>query len=451
MQGSVKTVLTATLALLAAGATAAGARAQDWPNWRGPQFNGSAAPGAKDLPVKFSPKEGVKWAADMPGPSAATPIVYGDSVFVSSTDLKAETLAAFCLDRKTGKVKWRQDVGTGYMPGGEGNKIRRDERSDYASPSPVTDGKRVVFFYGNGDLVAFDMAGKKLWQRNLQKDYGDFAFQWTFSSSPQLYGGKLYMQILQRDRPIRGVGKSDAPSFLLALDPATGKELWRQDRPSPAVMESREAFTTPIPHEYGGRRELLVAGGDVVTGHDPETGKELWRWGTWNEDHRQGSWRLVPSPVAGEGIVLVCAPKRAPVYATKPGGAPGAAATLAWKSEDRGVVSSDVPTPLFYNGKFFVLSDVRRAISCVEPKTGAVLWTTDIPRRQMCWGSPTGADGKVYLMSLDGEVFVFDAAKGGVLGENPMDEQGADLRSSIAVAHGNLFVRTNGKLYCIGK
>ena len=445
----VKTTLTiAVAALLLSGAGALpAARAQDWPNWRGPQFNGSA-PGAKNLPVKFSPTEGVKWAADMPGPSAATPAIYGDRVFVSSTDLKAETLVAICLDRATGKERWRHAVGTGYMSGGEGNKIRRDERSNYASPSPVTDGKRVVFFYGNGDLAAFDLDGKKLWQRNLQQDYGDFAFQWTFSSSPQLYNGKLYLQILQRDRPIRG--KADAPSFLLALDPATGKEFWRQERPSPAVMESREAFTTPIPHEHGGRKELLIAGGDVVTGHDPETGKELWRWGTWNEDHRQGSWRLVPSPVAGDGIVLVCAPKRAPVYATKPGVGETKAA-LAWKSEDRSAVSSDVPTPLFYEGKFYVLSDVRRALSCVEPKTGAVLWTAQIPGRQMCWGSPTGADGKIYLLNLDGVVFVYDAAKGDLLAENRMAEDGDDLRSSIAVAHGNLFLRTNSKLFCIGK
>jgi outer membrane protein assembly factor BamB len=443
MRNHAKRVLIAAALMLAGAHTAT---AQDWPNWRGPRFDGSTQ--AKGLPVTFSPTKGVKWAAPLPGPSAGTPIVYGDNVFVSSVDTKQEALVALCLDRKTGTVKWRHAVGTGYTAGGEGNKVQQDERSNYASPSPVTDGKRVVFFYGNGDLAAFDLAGVKLWQRNLQKDYGDFSFQWTFSSSPQLYNGKLYMQILQRDRPVGQRGRAGAPSFLLALDPATGKELWRSERPSTAVMESREAFSTPIPREHGGRKELLIAGGDFVTGHDPETGKELWRWGTWNEGHRQGSWRLVPSPVAGEGLVLVCAPKRAPVYAAKPGD--GTAATLAWKSEERSAVSSDVPTPLFYQGKFYVLSDVRRALSCVEPKTGEVLWTTDIPNRQMCWASPTGADGRVYLLGLNGEVFVMDAASGNVLASNPMAADGDDIRSSIAVAHGNLFIRTNDKLYCVG-
>lgn len=440
-------VLLAALVLQTAGV----AQAQDWPNWRGPNFSGSSP--ASGLPVTFSPTKNVKWAASLPGPSAATPIVFGESVFVSSVDSKNETLVALCLDRKTGKVKWQHTVGSGYQPaGGEGNKVQLDDRSNYASPSPVTDGKRVIFFFGNGDLAAFSMDGTKVWQRNIQKEYGDFAFQWTFSSSPLLYDGKLYLQILQRDRPVGERGKPDAPSFLLALQPDTGKEIWRQVRPSTAVMESREAFSTPIPHQgASGRKEIIIAGGDFVTGHDAATGKELWRWGTWNADHRQASWRLVPTPVVGGGVVLVCAPKRQPVYAARlTGDAAAGTSRLAWKSEERSPVSSDVPTPLYYKDKFYVLSDVRRSISCVEPKTGEVVWTVPVPGRAICWASPTGADGKIYLMNLNGDVFVMEAATGKLLGENQMDTEGADLRSSIAAAHGNLFIRTKDKLYCIG-
>jgi outer membrane protein assembly factor BamB len=370
--GIYSTVLTWFVALAALTLQMAGAarvaQAQDWPNWRGPNFSGSTTAGS--LPVAFSPTKNVRWAADLPGPSAATPIIYGESVFVSSVDDKNETLVALCLDRKTGKVKWQHAVSSGYQPaGGEGDKVRMDSRSNYASPSPVTDGKRVVFFFGNGDLAAFDMTGKKLWQRNIQKEYGDFAFQWTFSSSPQLYGGRLYLQVLQRNQPVGDRGKPDAQSFLLALQPDTGTELWRHVRPSTAVLESLEAFTTPIPHQRSdGRKEIIIAGGDFVTGHDPETGKELWRWGTWNAGHRETSWRLVPSPVVGGDVVLVCAPKRQPVYAARLSGSGGmGTVSLAWKSEERSPVSSDVPTPLFYKEKFYVLSDVRKAISCVEP------------------------------------------------------------------------------------
>ena len=423
---------------------------QDWPNWRGPNFDGSAD--ATGLPVEFSPTRGVKWAATLPGPSAATPIIQGDSVFVTAADFKGKRLLALCLDRTSGAIRWQHAVGSGYRPAGEGNDLQLDDRSNYASPSPVTDGKRVIFFFGNGDLAAFARDGRKLWQRNVQKDYGDFAFQWTFSSSPQLWNNRLYLQILQRDRPVGPRGKADAPSFLLALNPDTGQELWRSPRASRAVMESRESYGTPIPAVRNGRTELIVTGGDIVSGHDPATGKELWRWGTWNEGHREGFWRLVPSPVVGGDVVLVCAPKRQPVYAAKLGGSGDLGPSgLAWKSEERSPVSSDVPTPLFYRGKFYVLSDVRKALSCVDPKSGKVEWSVTMPGREMCWGSPTGADGKIYAINLNGDVFVLDAASGKTLAENPMGADGADIRASVAVAHGNLFVRTHEKLYCVGK
>jgi outer membrane protein assembly factor BamB len=311
----------------------------------------------------------------------------------------------------------------------------------------------VVFFYGNGDLVCFTLSGKKLWARNIQKDYGDFAFQWTFSSTPQLYGGKVYVQVLQRNQPAAGGrGKQGAESFLMALDPSTGKSLWKHVRNTDAKMESRESYGTPIPYQVNGRTELLISGGDIVTGHDPNSGAELWRWGTFNPEHREIWWRQVPSAVAGGGVVLACAPKRAPVYAVK-AGLSGDISTsgLAWKSEERSPLTSDVPTPLFYQGKFFILSDVRKAISCVEPGTGRSIWSTDIPGTPMCWGSPTGADGKIYFINLHGEVFVVDSVSGKLLAANQMAEDEQEIRSTIAVAHGNLFIRTNTKLFCVGR
>jgi outer membrane protein assembly factor BamB len=423
--------------------------AQNWANWRGPNYNGSTD--GKNLPVKFSPKENVKWSVELPGPSAATPIIWDDRVFVSSTDTKAQALVGLCFDRNTGALRWRQVVGTGYRSGGEGTALQLDSMSNYASPSPVTDGKRVYFFFGNGDLACFDMDGRKIWQRNIQKDYGDFAFQWTFGSSPQLFGGKLYMQILQRNQAVGNRGKDGADSFLLALNPETGKELWRRSRPTPARMESREAYSTPIPFRHNGRTELLITGGDMVSGHDPATGKELWRWGTWNEAHREVWWRLVPSPVAGGGVVLACAPKRMPVYAAKCGGNGDLGpAGLAWKSEDRSALTSDVPTPLFYRGKFYILSDVKKALSCVDPANGNILWSIPTPSTEMCWTSPTGADGKIYFMSLKGEVYVVDAANGKLLATNVMAEDEKGLSASMPVAHGDLYVRTATRLYCIG-
>jgi outer membrane protein assembly factor BamB len=415
------------------------ARAENWPQWRGPHFDGSTD--EKGLPSKWS-KESAQWSAAMPGPSAGTPAIWDDLVFVTTADNETRTLHALCLDRKTGKLLWSNKVSEG---------LQRDEKSNFASPSPVAGADRVFFFYGNGALASFDHAGKELWSRNIAKDYGDFAFQWTFSASPTLYGGKLYLQVLQRNTPVNGRGSADGPidSFLLALDPATGKTLWRQVRPSDAVGESHEAYTTPIPFDYQGRKEILIAGGDCLTAHDPETGAELWRWATY-DPMKISHWRLVPSPVAGGGVALVCAPKGDPVYAIKPGSGVLSDSAIAWKSEKR-VISSDVPTPLFYEGDFFILSEGKKSLSRVEPDTGTVKWTRELPGFRKFEASPTAADGKIYAMDFAGTVVALDAAKGEILGTMAMGEDGDDMtRSSIAISHGQLFIRTNHKLFCVG-
>jgi len=133
--------------------------AEDWMQWRGPNFNGSSS--EKGLPVKFGPEDGVAWSVPMTGASASTPIVAGNRVFLAAADTEAQSLHAVCLDRLTGKTLWQHKVADGS---------KRDDRSNYSSPSPVTDGKMVVFFFGNGDLLAFDVEGKQLWSRNIQQN-----------------------------------------------------------------------------------------------------------------------------------------------------------------------------------------------------------------------------------------------------------------------------------------
>ena len=417
--------------------------AENWPQWRGPSFNGSST--EKNLPVRFSKSDGVKWSAPMPGPSAATPIIWGDRVFVSSTDATKKSLVALCLDRRNGKIIWQHEVSPDFA---------QDDKSNYASPSPVTDGQRVFFFYGNGELVAFDLDGKKQWSRNIQKDYGTFAFQWTFSSSPTLTDGKLVLQVLQRNESVHRKEKANGPieSYLLALNPETGKEIWRTIRPSEARSESLEAFSTPIPFDHGQRKELLVVGGDCITGHDIVTGRELWRWGTWNPT-RITHWRLVPSPVAGDGVVLACAPKQEPIFALKAGASGNLDdSAVLWKSKDRSV-SADVATPLFYKNRFYILNGNRKKISCVEPKDGKIVWTGELDSRGADFeASPTAGDGKIYFMNHRGEVFVLEAGEQFKLLHKAAlgDEGDTHLRASIPLSQGNLFVRTGRQLYCIG-
>ena len=421
--------------------------AENWPHWRGPNYDGSSK--EKNLPSEFSKTQNVKWTTTLPGPSAGTPIIWEDHIFVSSTDEKTKSLHALGLDRKTGKILWDHEVGVGF---------KQDEQSNFASPSPVTDGKLAIFLYGNGEMAAFDFGGKKLWARSLQKDYGQFAYQWTYGASPTLHEGKLFVQVLQRNEPVHGRGRKDGPieSFLLALDPQTGKNLWKHNRPSEARMEAHEAYSTPIPFKHDGRTEMLVVGGDSITGHSPKDGTELWRWGTWNPE-RITHWRLVPSPVVGEGVVLACAPKGTPIFAFK-AGAKGNQddSVLAWKSEDK-AISSDVATPLYYKGRFYVLKGEQRppAISRVEPKTGKVEWTGELDPRVKIEASPTAGDDKIYFQNFKGDVFVVAAGEQfKLLNTIPMGDEGDEqlrLRSSVAIAHGALFIRTGRKLYCVAK
>ncbi len=442
-QSSKMLLTTLTLMIVSAAANSA-IHASDWPHWRGPFFNGSSD--EKNLPSQWSTSENIAWSADLPGGAAATPIVCGDCVFLAGVDAAKDTLQAICFDRRSGKLLWQHDVAEG---------TQKDNRSNYASSSPVADGKLVVFFYGNGDLVCFNLDGSTRWRRNIQKDYGPFAFQWTFSSSPTLYDGKLYLPVLQRDVAVRDYGWKDREnqSYLLAVDPQSGKTLWRQVRSSPAVAESRESFATAIPFEYKGRKQLLVAGGDVLSSHDPANGRELWRGGDYNSA-RVPHWRLVPSPVAGDGVVLVCAPKREPLYAVEANGSTtGGQHANAWVSRDVKELSSDVPTPAFYDGDFFVLSDVRKSLSRVEPRSGKPKWTVATPGGVKYEASPLVADGKIYLINFSGQVAIFSAAGGKLLRVIPMEKATGDdpVRASISAAYGQLFIRTSRKLYCVGK
>jgi outer membrane protein assembly factor BamB len=427
------------------GAACGGLRAENWPNWRGPHWDGSST--ETGLPVTFSKTENVKWTVEMPGSGASTPVIWGDHVFLTSADGDKGSVA-LCFDRVTGKERWRREF----------DGVARDDRSNFASPSATTDGERVVFFFGNGLMGAYDFAGQELWSADIAALYGDFCFQWTFSSSPVLHGGTVFLQVLQRDEPVHDRGKLGAESFLLALDARSGKEVYRHVRPSRARKESLESFATPVPLAGNGRPELVIAGGDVLTGHDPETGAERWRWGTWNPGHGEEWWRLVPSPVFGGGVILACAPKNAPIYAVKAGleGTHEGQDGLAWATtpSKEAPLTSDVATPLFYQGRFYVIDHgPTRSLSCIDPASGKVIYTQRTGSREKFEASPTGADGKIYLVNQLGDVFVVQAGdEFKVLHQAEMGTSQRNIgRASIAVSQGNLFVRTDTHLYCIGR
>lgn len=427
--------------------------AANWPNWRGPNQDGSSD--EKNLPVKFNRGLNVQWAADLPGLSASVPVVWGDKVFITAPIEASKQLVALCYDANTGKELWRNVVS-------EGTELQWDNKSNLASPSPTTDGERVVFLFANAVAACYDFSGKEVWKRDIKETHGAFGTQWTYGSSPLLDSGKLYIQVLQRNAPFefqgfsKGTPGKDMSSYILALDPLTGKDIWKIIRPSAAEAETLESFASPVCFDYDGKRQLFIVGGDCVTGHDAESGKELWRWGNWNPDLNK-NLRLVPSVVVGENIALVCSPKKRPVFGVKLGlSGPKDDSALAWTSDPK-EFTSDVSTPAFYEGKFYVLDSDKKVISCVEPKTGKVIWTGETGSKSKFESSPTIADGKIYMTNFWGEVYVVKA--GGdrfeLLSVNEMGDgskpngDSKSCRSSIAAANGGLYIRTQDKLFFV--
>ncbi len=418
------------------------ARADNWPQWRGPLFNGSSP--EKNLPETWT-KETVRWAAPLPGPSGATPAVWGDHIFVSSPDAQ-KNLLLLALDRKDGKVRWQKQIASGDITKGRGNM---------ASPSPVTDGKTVFALFGTGDLAALDFDGNIKWQRNLGADYGRFAIMWLYGSSPLLFDGKLYVQVLQRnpapaDYPGLAGGDSARESYLLALDPATGKTLWKTARPSEARMESLESYATPVPAiAADGKAQLLVVGGNCLTGHDPATGAELWRG--YGLNPKDGEWmRIVVSPVSAAGLAIACGPKKEPMLAFRTDGKGDITATgLAWKNEER--KTPDVCTPAFDGQRLYVVDGDGHTLTAYDPKTGEKKWAGELPDRTVIRSSPTVADGKIYIVNEKGTVMVCAAGdEFKLLATIPMgDSEGT--RASVVVSGGQLFLRTTQALYCVGK
>jgi outer membrane protein assembly factor BamB len=429
-------------------ASAALACADNWPQWRGPLANGSCA--ATGLPESGDPA-GAKWVTPLPGASHATPIIWGEKVFVTSTDPSSKGLLGLCLSARDGRILWRKRLG---------DEIKAPQNNG-ATPSPVTDGKRVCFLFGSGDLAALDMDGNPLWAKNLVSEHGNFCTKFGYSSSPLLWNGTLYIQMMRRGKPYSGPAGSDRPldPLILAIDLLTGKELWKHARKSPAVDESCESYSTVVVLENKQRAELLVQGGDCISGHDPATGDEFWRL-DYNPD-RETNWRLIPSPVTVGDLIVAGKPRGGPLLAIKAGGN-GALdqAALAWTYDER---TSDSGTPLVYQGMIYVLQSDKNDpwgkggksssgifLLVIDPATGKEAGRCKIASGGAWRSSPTGADGKIYIMSEEGEVVVVAAGPHGKI-LSRADYADGPACATIAVANQCLWIRTASKLTCVAK
>ena len=397
--------------------------AENWPQWRGPHLNGTS--GETGLPAEWTKEKNVAWKLALPDRSGATPIVWNDHIFLNVAE--GGEIFLWAVDRSKGAPLWKK-----RLDGGD----KRMRKQNMSSPSPVTDGRHVWVMTGTGVLKAFSFDGREVWSRDIEADYGSFGLNWGYASSPLLLGDALYVQVLH------GM-KTDDPSYVMRIDKSTGKTVWRVERPTTAIQESPDAYTTPAVLRTGGKTEIVVSGGDVVTGHDPATGRELWRADGLNPQNNP--WhRIVASPVVAADMVYV--PSREKPLLALRGGGRGDVTTShrAWEFGN----GPDVPTPVTDGTYFYVVTD-KGIVYCLDAKSGKTIYGPQRIRTGTYSSSPVLADGRIYATSEEGVTTVFKAGPAfEVIAENALDEY---VLSSPAISGGQIFIRTDAHLYAIGQ
>lgn len=407
--------------------------AENWPGWRGPSGNGLSS--EKNLPAEWSPTKSVAWKLPLPGPAGASPIVWDKQIFLTSVNDQDELV--LIVIGTDGKTQWQQVVA-------KGNQKARGDEGNSASPSPVTDGKHVWTFMGEGTLACYTVAGKEVWKFNVQDRYGKFSIQFGMSSTPVLDGGVLYLQLIH--------GEGDAKTreaCVVAIDGATGKQVWRVDRPSDAVAENEHSYASAMLYQDGDKKFLLTHGADFIIAHDLKDGHEIWRCGGLNRRDDPSlaydrTLRFVASPVAVPGLIIAPSAKQHPILCIKPDGKGDITneASLRYWSHKK---TPDVPTPVVVDDLAYLCME-NGNLTVLEAKTGKEVYS-QATHRQRHRASPVYGDGKLYLTARDGKVHVIQTGREfKVLAVNDLGE---DQSSSPAISNGTIYMRTFGHLWAI--
>jgi outer membrane protein assembly factor BamB len=421
----------------------------NWPSFRGLNAGGVAEgfPTAASWNVEKS--ENVLWKTPIPGLAHSSPIIWGDRLFVttaisglekpelkvglygsgdSAKDDTSHVWKVFCLDKRTGKVLWERDAAKGVP------KLKRHTKATQANSTMATDGKRLVAFFGSEGLYCYDMSGKLLWKKDLGHlqvgPYDAPTLEWGYASSPILHDNRV---IVECD-VLNG-------SFLAALDANDGHEVWRTPR------DENATWSTPTVYQQDGRKRLAVNGYKCIAGYDFQTGKEVWRM-------KGGGDIPVPTPVLGHGMIYITNAhgRMAPVYAVKEDaqgdislqGEETANAGISWSTPREG---SYMQTPLVY-GDYLYVCRINGILNCYEAKTGKRLYQERLGTGRTGFSSsPVGADGKVYVASEDGDVYVIQAGpEFKLLATNPMGEI---CMATPAISEGVLYFRTPANVVAI--
>jgi outer membrane protein assembly factor BamB len=419
-------------------------RAEDWPQWRGPAGTGVST--EQSLPERWSDTEGVAWKARLRGVGVSSPVVAGDRVFVTSqigagirregnhptlvqdgsASARGERgLASAASDgrirflveafaRTDGRPLWTYDLASSDA------RQAVHDKHNLASASPVTDGTRVYAVFGTGQMVAVDMNGAKVWQRDLAAEYGAWQINWGHGSSPIVYRDTVILPCFH-----------EPTSYLIALDARTGATRWKVDRGSKVV-----SYSTPLVVRAPGGDELVLNTSEAIEAYDPATGKELWRL-------TETSRFAIPMPVHHDGVLYASRGYRSGPYAAIKVGGRGdiAASHVLWKVPTGAPYISSL---VYHDGLLYMAADVG-VVTCIEAKTGERVWQERL--EGVFTASPVAADGKIYLVSESGETIVLrPGRKADVIARNTINGR---LLASPAISRGRLFLRTDDALIAI--
>lgn len=437
------------LILFGTSLTAQVRRQNPWASFRGSHAAGIAE--GQGLPEKWDGQKGIniKWKTKIPGLAHSSPIVWGDRVFVTtaissagrdsfrpglygdgdaSDDRSTHQWKLYAVDKNSGKILWDRTAYEGVP------KEKRHIKASYANSTPATDGRYVVAFFGSQGLYAFDVKGRPVWNKDLgvlnAGAYDLPSYEWGTASSPIIYKDLVIVQC-----------DTQTGSFLIAVNIKNGKTVWKTDR------EELPSWGTPTIYPGKDRTELITNASNFIRGYDPETGKELWRLG--------GSSKITaPTPVFSGDLIVVASGRRpeAPIFVIRAGAsgdislAAGKTSNehIAWSKQARG---SYMPTPLIYGKYLYVLSN-QGVFDCYDLQTGAEIYRERLPHHGSGFSaSPVAADGRIYLSSEDGDIFVVKAGQTfEILATNPIGEL---LMATPAISSGTMFVRSQQHLFAI--
>jgi len=431
--------------------TALTINAQNWPQFRGPAatgvIEGPPTPTAWDTGKPLN----VRWKTAIPGLSHASPIVWGNSIFVVtavSSNPKEETRfglfgdvdpvkedgkhtwKVFALDKRSGKILWERTAYEGVP------KVKRHPKSTHAASTPVTDGKSLIVLFGSEGLYSYDLNGKLLWKQDLGVlDAGWFYdpdYQWEYGSSPIIYKNLVIVQAdLQKN------------SFVAAYDLKTGKQVWKTPR------EEIPSWGTPTVYQGATRAELITNGSRAIRGYDPLTGKQLWTLSPNSEV-------TTPTPFVANDLIFVTSGYRPiqPIYAIKPGATGDISLKdgkesnefIAWSKQRGGPY---MPTPIVYGELLYALSN-QGVLAAYDTKSGQRLYQERLAGKGGAFtASPVASNGKIYLSSEDGDVFVVKAGpKYELLATNPVGEV---MMATPAISDGLVIVRGIHNLFAFGE